>query len=390
MSQPLYTVFPSIQKNIWPIDRPPMECLLGHQQDDSWHVDEAGVVTAGPHITLNTGMYGIEFQLSTTTADLDPDLHIATAQVTAHEGQQILAEQPIYVREINRSFGGMYHGVRLNLIVDQMIDHVEWRVISTGAASFLIHGFKLIPRPGRIWFVEHLEREPGKWQIDPDRSGACLAPTTVQTPGYTLDPGEYRVGVKLKLPAGMTSGHLADLEAVGISAKEGQRIIVPTKPVTAEDVLARFGIPDSKMRFRLEDPHTDLQLRVRAVVAGMTIQWVRLATADESVWQHYYNLGGLDSPLGPPIGGYLPDTSSRDYVHGSQRHFANGTIYWTIEHGPCQVYGEIARIYHALGGTAGSVGFPVTRPQPLLSPTTTLLQIQYFEREGRRSAIITP
>jgi uncharacterized protein with LGFP repeats len=48
---------------------------------------------------------------------------------------------------------------------------------------------------------------------------------------------------------------------------------------------------------------------------------------------------------------------------GSARNFEHGAIYWTIEHGPCEVYKNLYAQYVAQGETHGSLGFPISRPK---------------------------
>jgi uncharacterized protein with LGFP repeats len=55
--------------------------------------------------------------------------------------------------------------------------------------------------------------------------------------------------------------------------------------------------------------------------------------------------------------------SSLSGLRGASRSFQNGVIYWTIEHGPCEVYGAIDERYVTEGGPRGHLGFPTTRPQ---------------------------
>jgi uncharacterized protein with LGFP repeats len=144
--------------------------------------------------------------------------------------------------------------------------------------------------------------------------------------------------------------------------------------VIAEDVLAYFGIPDSKLRFRLIIGIPHLRLLIRTLVPGVTVQWVRLANADESVWQHYYNMGGLASPLGAPASGFDVVYSGISNEQGSVRRFEHGCIYWTIPHGPCEVFGPIQTQHEAHGGVSGHLGFPTSRPQ-----STALSIHQRFE-----------
>jgi uncharacterized protein with LGFP repeats len=90
---------------------------------------------------------------------------------------------------------------------------------------------------------------------------------------------------------------------------------------------------------------------------------MRLATAEEAVWHHYYNMGGSASALGMPISRFEAGSESRYRLKGLLRHFEHGAIYWTVEHGPCEVYGAGYNDYQALGGPDGSLGYPIARPQ---------------------------
>jgi uncharacterized protein with LGFP repeats len=96
---------------------------------------------------------------------------------------------------------------------------------------------------------------------------------------------------------------------------------------------------------------------------NVTVQWVRLATDDEAIWHHYYNMGGSSSRLGRPISTFLPAEVSLQGRTGAVRRFEHGAIYWTVESGPCEVIGEIYHLYLAQGGPGGSLGYAITRPK---------------------------
>ncbi len=353
---PLATVFPPIPQTVWNPGDAALTLSCGTLEDGVWRINAAGLAVHGPHITLDSGMFGVEFQLG-TEPELDPALAVAQVQITADSGDTVLVDSVVLAAHAAQQFRGMYGGARLNLILGRRTEDIEFHVTSLGICPILFRGLKIVPRPGFIWFPAQLEHDPGAWRFNADRSGTCLEPTRLGGPSISLPPGEYRVGIKFAPPSGTDSGSLAEIATTSPRSE-----IVPTQLVTAEQVLANFGIPDSKMRFKLDQDSTEVELPIRTLVPGVTIQWVRLATADESVWQHYYNLGGLSSPLNAPTSGFEMVLSGATGARGLVRRFAGGWIVWTIAHGPCEVMGSIQRQYEAQGGWGGVLGFPVSRP----------------------------
>lgn len=355
----VFTIFPPIPQTVWSVHDSAVERLLGEPSESGCHVQGGtkGLITRGPKLVLEQGLYGVEVQLAPSEVIAEPETHIAFAQIV--EGQDVLAESNVTAGQIAQRFEGMYGGARLNLIVDRPLQNADLRLYSLGAATFSIIGFKLIPRPGQVWFVHDLAHVAELWTHHADRSATCSEPTMVGGPGIDLRPGDYRVGIKLLPPGGMTSGEFA---VISVEAANGT-IIVPETAVSAEDALANFGIPDSKMRFRLQENQLGVELRVRTLMPDVTLQWVRLATDDEATWHHYYNMGGSSSRLGRPISRFLHSEISPQGRIGAVRNFERGAIYWTVEAGPCEVIGETYREYLEQGGPSGLLGYPITRPK---------------------------
>lgn len=356
---PLSTIFPPIPQTVWPVYDYSVERIVGEQRGIVWHVEmrTKGLITRGPRLALEPGLYGIEVQLAPAEAMTDPETQIALVQVV--EGLDVLAETTVTAGQIAQQFAGIYGGARLTLIVDRPMYDAEVRLYSLGAVSFNVLGFKLIPRPGQGWFVRDLAHVAELWTHYPDRSATCSEPATIGGPGIDLRPGDYRVGIKLIPPAGLTSGEFTLISVAGAD----EIIIVPETAVSAEEALANFGIPDSKMRFRLYQRQAGVELRVRTLMPNVTVQWVRLATDDEATWHHYYNMGGTSSRLGRPVSTFLPAEASPLRRVGAVRRFEHGAIYWTVEAGPCEVIGEMYRQYIAQGGPRGPLGYPITRPK---------------------------
>lgn len=346
---PLATIFPPVPQTVWTAGDPALE-IAGN--------DSPELNVRGPHITLDAGMFGVEVALSIRGELPNQDEPAARVQITVESGQQVITETQLRSGQILQAFGGMYGGARLTLILDRRMRDVEIRVAGLGKHALTFHQLKLIPRPGQLWFVRQLTHEPTEWEHRSDLSSVCLAPTEVRGPSIELPPGDYRVGIKFTPPPGVNAGQIAEIAAVS-----EQGVIVPSQAVVAEQVLANFGIPDSKLRFRLDRMHTGVELPIRMLAPGAAVQWVRLATADESIWQHYYNMGGLASALGPPASGFVPCFSGLSGEEGYVRHFEGGSIYWTIDHGPCEVHGAILREYARENGPAGRFGFPTGRPR---------------------------
>jgi hypothetical protein len=163
-----------------------------------------------------------------------------------------------------------------------------------------------------------------------------------------------------------------------VSLKE-KRVVDPLQKITAEQMLAQFGISDAKIRFALTEPHERVELRTETLMPGVVVQWVRLCTAEEAVWHHYYNLGGTASPLGRPISSFEPLEHKSEGLSGSIRHFEAGSMVWTLEHGPCELFGEGLLQWNQQGGASGSLGLPISRPHLSLDPSEDEQMIQEFE-----------
>lgn len=364
----LSTIFPAVPKTVWRPGDPEIECLLGFMEGDALFINgRTGLAMRGPSISLDSGLYGVEFQLGLNRDDLPADRVIAQAQVTAGSGAIVLAASVITAGQLAANFGGMYQGVRLDVIVERPVTDVEFRVVSSGASLFQVRGVKLVPRPGRIWFPRDMECEDGEWRFNADRSATSAGAARISTPIINLSAGEHRLGVKLRPPDAITSGMIAAIQITGTPFSAGEdtasEVIAADSAVTAQAMLANHGVPDAKLRFLLAEPNRDIGVLVTALEPGLTLQWVRLATADEAVWHHYYNLGGTSSALGHPTGGFATVGRSPRGLQGSRRTFEGGSIYWTIEHGPCEVSGEIEAQYEARGGFLGELGFPAVRPK---------------------------
>ncbi|WP_406632813.1 polysaccharide deacetylase family protein [Pseudarthrobacter quantipunctorum] len=75
---------------------------------------------------------------------------------------------------------------------------------------------------------------------------------------------------------------------------------------------------------------------------------------NDAIVQHYEQLGGSASFLGPPVG------STYDIAGGRAQDYTAGTIYWSPGTGAREVHGAIRGRYLAFGGPAGLLGFPLT------------------------------
>ena len=372
---PIWTIFPPIPKTVWYPGDPDVECLAGDLRDGALHV----VARAEPamrvaDIPLGQGLYGVEFHLTLGHADEATFGPVANVQVTAGSGAILFAERTVNAEDLRAEFGGMYQGIRLDVVVEPPRLDVEFRVGVTSAAPIAVWGIKLVPRPGRIWFPDDLDPDLHYWRVNADHSATSLTPHVLCTSAVILTPGEYRAGVKLRPPRGVTTGAIAAIQASDVSdARVGSKVIAANNSITAQAMLAHFGIQDAKLRFRLaETCRVDLQ--VMPLAAGLTVQWFRLATAEEAVWHHYFNLGGNRSPLGEPVSALEITISGSSGVQGLYRLFERGLIVWTLVDGPCEISGEIARLYDAQGGVFGGLGFPTGRPVPSADRV-----VQHFE-----------
>ncbi|CAN5792660.1 hypothetical protein BH24ACT3_BH24ACT3_09780 [soil metagenome] len=77
-----------------------------------------------------------------------------------------------------------------------------------------------------------------------------------------------------------------------------------------------------------------------------------------AIWQAFHRLGGARGPLGLPLS---HEQRAGDFV--LYTIFQNGRIYHSLATGSHGVYGEMWKTFHALGGSRGPLGLPVTDPQ---------------------------
>jgi beta-N-acetylhexosaminidase len=73
-----------------------------------------------------------------------------------------------------------------------------------------------------------------------------------------------------------------------------------------------------------------------------------------AIAEHYAQLGGSASALGPAVG------VVQSAAGGAVQYYRAGAIYWTAATGAHEVHGAIYVHYRALGGPAGVLGFPLT------------------------------
>lgn len=159
------TVFPPVPKTYWrPRDRE-LNWIKGEVTPGGlWQVNRgssgSGLVVRGPGIALDIGLYDVEFQLSVTDRGLSSDLHFSTVKVTAFNGDLTLKILPISVGDVLQKIDSEREcsSIRLSLFLDRFVDNLEFRIESNGKAAFLIHGIKLIPLFGRLWFPDELSK----------------------------------------------------------------------------------------------------------------------------------------------------------------------------------------------------------------------------------------
>jgi len=76
--------------------------------------------------------------------------------------------------------------------------------------------------------------------------------------------------------------------------------------------------------------------------------------APETIAEHYAALGGSGGLLGNPL------AAEENVAGGKMRRYQGGNIYWTAAFGAYEVYGAILDRYVVMGGPASPLGFPTT------------------------------
>src|SRR5688572_25870442 len=103
----LNTLFPPVPQTVWPIYDSAITRQLGDAEGMAWRVraNAQGLVTCGPHLDLESGLYGVEFQMAMGDGLIDPSVPVAVVQVTENNGARVLADATITAGEIGQPFG---------------------------------------------------------------------------------------------------------------------------------------------------------------------------------------------------------------------------------------------------------------------------------------------
>jgi hypothetical protein len=169
------TIFPPVPQTVWLPGDPALQ-VEGNGTPD--------LRVRGPHIALDAGMFGVEFQLNAEAGEVN--VPVADVQITTQAGESTLAHLPFSPTILTNHSRGCSGGARLNLILDKRAEDVEFQVRGLGVHPIHFRGLKLIPRPGHIWFPSQLAHDPAAWQQNRDRSATCLAPATLGGPSIFL------------------------------------------------------------------------------------------------------------------------------------------------------------------------------------------------------------
>lgn len=76
--------------------------------------------------------------------------------------------------------------------------------------------------------------------------------------------------------------------------------------------------------------------------------------AVDAIDAHYQALGHAQANLGPPVSDVF------EVPGGAERDYQGGAIFFSPATGARAIYGPVLERYHALGGPAGPLGFPVS------------------------------
>ncbi|MCA9902464.1 MAG: TIR domain-containing protein, partial [Anaerolineae bacterium] len=199
-------------------------------------------------------------------------------------------------------------------------------------------------------------------------------------PYADLPAGDYQVAFKLSAPDSVVSEDVAWIDV--IAQCDGERVdLVPETIVSAKSLRDNNGVADQKFGFSLHQAHTHVEFRLKPLVLGLGVEWVRLATPDEAIWQHYYQIGGIDSVLGPPRSGLRTAAKSTYGTTGLLRRFEGGTIYWnSVMYRSYPVHGVIEQAYEGQHGTGSTMlGFPMSVVKNCVSSTGLKGGVQLFE-----------
>jgi hypothetical protein len=207
-----------------------------------------------------------------------------------------------------------------------------------------------------------------------------------------LSPGPYEVAYKLVPPEGLSAGNIARLDVVAYRTPEEtdkHQTVVKGKIITVEELTRSCRNFEYGLSFRSEQPLYGVEFRVKPLTERLKVKWIRLTTDDQAIWQHYYQLGGINSALGPPRSGYWPAAGSPQGTSGSLRRFEGGSIYWNDNKGMAfDVTGAIGEYWESMGGSTSLLGFPTSRPAPGVSSPNINVTTQKFEH-SRYAAIIS-
>lgn len=103
-------------------------------------------------------------------------------------------------------------------------------------------------------------------------------------------------------------------------------------------------------------PRTGDHVRLQTM---WTSQYLVARPVPDLIRQHWISLGGNASVVGRPLGGEF------GVPGGRKTDYASGDIYWSPGTGAREVHGAVVQRYDALGGSAGSLGHPVSDELPV-------------------------
>lgn len=383
------TIFPLLPRTFWDVDK--LSASVEPVSSDSKFVRWT------PQFELGAGEYdiglGYEQNPTKTSAGIftaKPGSSSLGKVLPIRLGDRIKAKDCVRL-----SLREPHNSLRLGVEIEQETDASDLAIV-------------LVPRPGSIWRgdseqLRHSEL-PGSnilygkgnnlnnWTVNADEF--VKDSFLVYGPFTRLEPGDYTVVVRFACRNWQTDSAILELD---VHAPQGGQIA--KRVISASDMKAN-EFTEVEIPFTLDvfqettEVGTkivlsrEIEFRVKTLApVDVTLAHIRLAAPADRIWERYFELGGLDSVLGFPLGASFaaaPAFKSKPYeTRGWLRRFAAGAIYWNSKHGACEVYGEIGAHFEALGGTGRTdppeFGFPTGIPEPVTSSYGTRGLVQKFQ-----------